>query len=414
VNGEPDRVEPEAVGGRLAENVMHFARVLRAAGLPIGPGQVLKAIEAVRAVEITDRQQFYWALHAALVNRHDQRELFDQAFHVFWRNPHILDRMMAMVMPEVEVALERRENERGLARRVAEAFRQGEAAVREEEAPEVDVRAEMTWSDRDLLRGMDFESMSAEEEARAKRIIDGMRLPVAAVPTRRFRLHPSGERTDLRATLRAQFRAGGDLLVLRRKTRRERPPPLVVLCDISGSMARYSRLLLHFLHTLTNDRDRVHSFLFGTRLSNVTRHLRHRDVDLALARIGETVEDWSGGTRIGTCLHEFNRVWSRRVLAQGAVVLLITDGLDRDAGEGLAAEMERLHKSCRRLIWLNPLLRWDGFQPKSTGARAILPHVDEFRPVHNLDSLASLAEALGRRPARRQEGLSEWLEKLPA
>jgi hypothetical protein len=175
-------------------------------------------------------------------------------------------------------------------------------------------------------------------------------------------------------------------------------------------MERYSRMLLHFLHAVTNDRDRVHTFLFGTRLTNVTRYLRYRDIDLALEKIAETVEDWSGGTRIGRCLHEFNNEWGRRVLGQGAVVLLITDGLDRDAGIGLGREMDRLHRSCRRLIWLNPLLRYDAFEPKSHGIRAILPHVDDFRPVHSLESLVQLAKILSEPGQRRHPGMSKWLE----
>jgi hypothetical protein len=177
-------------------------------------------------------------------------------------------------------------------------------------------------------------------------------------------------------------------------------------------MSRYSRMLLHFLHAITNDRDRVHSILFGTRLTNVTRYLRHKDVDVALEQIASHVVDWSGGTRIGACLHDFNSHWSRRVLGQGAVVLLITDGLDRDNAEGLEKEMERLHKSCRRLIWLNPLLRYDGYEPKSLGAKAISPHVDDFRPVHNLESLGALTKVLSRPVVRRQEGVSQWLETV--
>lgn len=409
-NGERQDAGPG--GGRLVENIMHFARVLRAAGLPIGPGQVLKAVEAVRAVEITDRQQFYWALHAALVNRRDQQDIFDQAFHVFWRNPRILDRMLGLVLPTVEGADKLPENAEPLSRRLAEALAPAGDTPRTEEAPQLELSAELTWSEREKLQTMDFESMSGEEMDQAKHAMARLRLPIAAVPTRRFRPNPTGARADLRASLRALLRSGGDTIPLRRKRRRRRPPPLVVLCDISGSMARYSRMLLHFLHALTNDRDRVHSFVFGTRLTNITRHLRHKDVDVALDKVAEAVEDWSGGTRIGQSLHDFNRHWSRRVLGQGAVVLLITDGLDRDAGEGLGAEMERLHKSCRRLIWLNPLLRYDAFQPKSRGARAILPHVDEFRPVHNLASLADLATALSREPTRRQEGVSEWLRML--
>ena len=399
-------------GGKLLANVMHFARALRAAGLPIGPGRVLEAIRALECVGIANRSDFYWALHAVFVNRRDQRELFDQAFHVFWRNPRILERMMAMLLPQVDVGGEEKNIE--LSKRLADALRGTHAGPDEreiEKEPEITIDAVMTYSDREQLQTMDFEKMSAAEIALAKRQIAAMRLPLADVPTRRHRPDPAGARIDMRASLRAALRAGAGEIPLRRRERRRRHPPIVVLCDISGSMSRYSRMLLHFMHALTNDRDRVFSFLFGTQLTNVTRHLRQRDVDLALERCGEAAGDWSGGTRIGECLKDFNRLWSRRVLAQGALVLFISDGLDRDAGEGLAEEMERLHKSCRRLIWLNPLLRYEGFEPKSLGMRAILPHVDEFRPVHNLDSLASLSEALSAPGPRRAEGMSEWRRK---
>jgi uncharacterized protein with von Willebrand factor type A (vWA) domain len=259
---------------------------------------------------------------------------------------------------------------------------------------------------------MDFEDMSADEIARARQAIQRMTLPLAEVQTRRFQPSTQRKRIDMRATMRAALRSGGDSIPLNWRKRRVRPPPLVILCDISGSMSRYSRMFMHFMHVLTNDRDRVSTFVFGTRLSNVTRHLRHKDIDYALAKVTDAVDDWSGGTRIGECLDDFNRHWSRRVLGQGAVLLLISDGLDRDAGRGLELEMDRLHKSCRRLIWLNPLLRFDGFEPKSQGIRAILPYVDEFRPVHNLNSLTELTEALNRPPGRRREGIQEWLQAI--
>jgi uncharacterized protein with von Willebrand factor type A (vWA) domain len=198
--------------------------------------------------------------------------------------------------------------------------------------------------------------------------------------------------------------SGGAVVPLAWRQRRRRRPPLVVLCDISGSMDRYSRMLLFFLHAITNDRDRVHTLLFGTRLTNITRHLRRRDVDVAVARVAAAVSDWAGGTRIGACLAEFNRRWSRRLLGQGAIVLLISDGLDSDVGEGLSLEMERLSKSCRRLIWLNPLLRYDKFEARPAGIRAMLPYVDEFLPVHNLESLKQLAARFAERPARRSSG----------
>ena len=391
---------PSAPHGRLLANLMHFARTLRAAGLPVGPGKVIDAVEAVRTVGITDRRDFYWTLHAVFVNRPDQRLIFDQAFHVFWRNPDLLKKMMALVLPEMRVP---GEEDRGaeMARRLAEALHPNrDEPASEPEEVDTEIDAVMTFSDREQLRGMDFEKMSLEELARAKAAISRLRLPVQDIPTRRFAPDRHGARADLRATLRAALRSGG-LIELKRKSPRRRPPPLVVLCDISGSMSRYSRIFLHFMHTVTNDRDRVYTFVFGTRLTNITRYLRFRDVDLALDRVGEAVADWSGGTRIGHSIAEFNRLWSRRLLGQGAIVMLITDGLDRDAGTGLAREMDRLHRSCRRLIWLNPLLRYEGFEPRSLGMRAMMPYVDEFRPVHNLASLEELIEVLSAAPARR-------------
>jgi hypothetical protein len=221
-----------------------------------------------------------------------------------------------------------------------------------------------------------------------------LRLPIPPVRVRRLRPDPRGPRIDLRGTLRASLRGSADVIPLRRRAQRHEHPPLVVLCDISGSMSRYSRMFLHFLHAITNDRDRVHTFLFGTRLTNITRHLRHRDVDVSLSQVARAVADWSGGTRIGAALTEFNLRWSRRVLGHNAMVLLISDGLDRDAGAGLSEAIERLHKSCRRLIWLNPLLRYEGFEPVATGVRAMLPHVDAFLPAHSVESLTDLGRAL--------------------
>jgi uncharacterized protein len=360
---------------------------------------VLDAVAAVEAVGITDRRDFYWTLHAVFVNRADQRVLFDQAFHVFWRNPELLKKMLSLVLPEMNIDMPQQQEGAEMLRRLAEALHPNQPA-REAEETELEFDAAMTFSDREQLRQMDFEKMSLEELARAKAAITRMRLPIHDIPTRRYARDPRGARADMRATLRAALRSGG-LIELKRKSQRRRPPPLVVLCDISGSMSRYSRVFLHFMHSITNDRDRVHTFVFGTRLTNITRYLRFRDVDIALDRVAEAVADWSGGTRIGNSVREFNRFWSRRVLGQGAVVLLITDGLDRDAGTGLAHQMDRLHRSCRQLIWLNPLLRYEGFEPRSLGMKAMLPYVDEFRPVHNLASLETLVDVISA-AAQRQ------------
>jgi hypothetical protein len=389
------------MSGRLAENILHFARVLRRAGLRVGPRQVLDAVEAVETAGIGTREDFYWTLRATLVKRHEEHELFDQAFHVFWRNPRLLDKMMSLMLPEIETPPDATEEEKS--RRLAEALF-GEGASHIEEEPDIEIDRSETFSGEELLRTKDFEQMSVAELAEAKAAISRLRLTSDEVRTRRTRPAARGHMVDMRATLRATLRSGG-VIPLKRRDHRRRRPPLVVLCDISGSMSAYARIFLHFLHALTNDRDRVHVFLFGTRLTNVTRELKHREVDEALARVAARVEDWDGGTRIGETLHRFNADWSRRVLGQGATVLLVTDGLDRDAGEGVEPEIARLHRSARRLIWLNPLLRYDRFEPKALGVKALLPHVDEFRPVHNIASLAALVEALsdahiGRKPER--------------
>jgi uncharacterized protein with von Willebrand factor type A (vWA) domain len=399
--------------GRLATNIVHFARTLRTAGLRVGPGQVLRAVEAVEAAGLRRRDDFYWTLHSVFVNRRDQRELFDQAFHVFWRNPRLLEKILSMLLPSAgdEPEPEKRTE---MNRRLAEALQPAtdkHAKGEDQEPPEIEIEATLTFSDRELLQKRDFEQMSQEEAQEAMRAIDRMRLSVSEMPTRRFKANRQGRRIDMRNSLRHALRNPG-LIELQRKSIRRRPPPLVVLCDISGSMGRYTRMFLHFMHALTNDRDRVHCFLFGTRLSNVTRQLRNRDVDIALDKTTALVEDWSGGTRIGACLHDFNRLWARRVLGQGAVVLMITDGLDREGADGIAEEMERLHKSCARLIWLNPLLRYTEFAPKSQGIKAILPHVDEFRPVHNLESLTALAQSLSRPTGAAHRDTLRWQSGL--
>ncbi len=390
----------DASANLLAANVMHFARLLRRAGLPVGPAETLAAQQALTRVDIGNRTEARTALRTTMIHRHEHKEVFDHAFALFWRDPTIAEQAAAMALLEAQKDI-RPERPPPAARRVAEAFSPPREAERRDsdEPPTLDVA--MTVSERERLQQMDFEAMSAAEIEEAKREIRRLTLPLDERRTRRRRPDPLGPTADLRRTVRASLRSGGEIVQIAKTRRISRPPPLVVLCDISGSMARYAQILLHFLHAVTNDRARVCVFLFGTRLSNVTRQLRHRDPEVAFQMVAHAVPDWSGGTRIGEALACFNKVWARRVLGQGAVVLLITDGLDREGARGLAENMDRLHRSCRRLIWLNPLLRWAGFEAKSQGARAMLPHVDEFRPVHNLASLRALVDLLSRPAPRR-------------
>ncbi len=380
--------------GRLAENVLHFVRVLRATGMAVGPAKVIDALAAVEAVGVADRGDFRAALAAVLVSRHEQLAMFDSAFELFWRNPRLVERMLAALLPRVAGRLPN-DGAPPLPARLSEALLAplGQVPVQDDD-DEIKLDAAFTFSPREVLQKQDFATMTQWEMRAVKAMIARLRLPLPAMPARRTRPAPHGSRVDLRATLRAMTGAAGAAAPLAMRARTRRTPPLVVLCDISGSMERYARMLLHFVHAITNDRHRVHTLVFGTRLTNITRHLRHRDVDVALARVTAAVDDWSGGTRIGESLAEFNRRWSRRLLGQNAIVLLISDGLDADAGAGLAFEMERLAKSARRVIWLNPLLRYADFEARPAGIRAMLPWVDDFRPVHNLASLEALAGAL--------------------
>jgi len=371
----------------MADNVTGFARALRAAGLPVGPGAVLDALTALEAIDIGKRADVFTTLEAIFVKRREHALIFAQAFDLFFRAAEEWKSMLDSVpLPD-----QAKKKPPPASRRVQEAMAQ--PRIHEEpQAQEQDLR--LAVSDRELLQKKDFAQMSAAEIAQATRAIANMRLPQTELKTRRYRPNPRGHRIDMRKTLRQALRTEGEIINFHRLGRLQKPAPIVALLDISGSMSEYTRLFLHFLHAITDARKRVSVFLFGTRLTNVTRALRQRDPDEALASCSASVEDWAGGTRIATSLHSFNKLWARRVLGQGAIVLLISDGLEREADAKLAFEMDRLHRSCRRLIWLNPLLRYSGFEAKAQGIKMMLPHVDEFRPVHNLSSIEGLISAL--------------------
>jgi uncharacterized protein len=340
-------------------------------------------------------------LRACLITRADHLELYHQVFMLFWRDPAYLERMIHMMSPLLRREEGAKEKPRPAERRATEAMADlpppdPRAAAQARELVETDAR--FSFSVSEVLRGQDFEQMSVAERAEAEAALRALRLPLPRLPGRRARAALSGGRADLRATLRRAMRRGGEVERILTRHAHPRRPDLVVLCDISGSMTVYSRMLLLFLHAMAQDPhrgfERLHAFTFGTRLTNITRALARRDADSALAAAGAEAPDWKGGTRIGAALVDFNRLWSRRVLGQGALVLLITDGLEREGTATLSAAAERLHLSCRRLVWLNPLLRWDGFTPLAGGIKALMPHVDALHACHSLDSLADLAKAL--------------------
>ena len=408
----PSGRSDEETKGKLVENISHFGRALRRAGFPIGSGQVLEAVRAIIASGLTNREDFYWIMRACLVSKKEQVEVFTQIFRLYWRDPQFLERMMALLVPITRGVHEGQPAD-AAARRAADALLVDNALSQSSsehysEELEIGIDASGTSSSSERLRTLDFEQMTNEEMAEATRIVAALAMDVSPLRSRRKKMCLHGRFVDWRSTMRQTVTVQGEIKEITRRDHQTRWPSLVVLCDISGSMSIYSRTILRFLHAVANRKgsgwSRVHVFTFGTRLTNITRHLLNRDADVALAAAGTKSPDWEGGTRIGDCLRMFNIEWGRRVMGQGTVTLLISDGLD-GSGESrlIALEMRRLQMSSRRLIWVNPLLRWDGFLPKARGIREMLPYVDCFRSGHNIVSMEALAESISN--------TNDWGEK---
>ena len=381
----------------LADRIIAFGRVLRQAGLRIGSDQIMDAMRAVEVVGVERRVDLYQALFGIFVHRQAEVELFDQAFEMMWRAPSELSELLQQMLPTTNDV----PDQEPLRQRVEQALRGDAAAPSPKPTEEKEERFDVvvSYSEHEVLRQKDFADFTAAEIAAAKDAIQRMQWPITPKRMRRRSPRAKGRQLDLRRTMRDSLRHQGELIHLQHKGRTRKPRPIVVLCDISGSMEAYARMLLHFMQAITSDRQRVESFVFGTRLTRITRHLRRRDVDAALDAIAHEVEDWAGGTRIGAALKTFNYEWLRRTLRSGGVVLIISDGCDRGDTELLSREMARLARNCHRLLWLNPLLRYEGYEPLTQGMQAALPYVDDFLPVHNLESLEQLGEALSYRVA---------------
>ena len=373
--------------GNLLRNAVLFGRLLRSLGMNVTPTQVVDVVESLNHIHIGNRSDFKDGLRALLVHRHEQIPLFDQAFDLFWvaRSENELDsldvgslRPQRKQQPQIEKVKDIDEDQKGDA----------------EESDDPIRETIQTYSDIDLLRQKDFARLDEDELAKMRKLMSAISWQLKPRRTRRTEQDQRGAILDLRRTIRHNIRHGGEIVNLLKRKRKVKRRPLVLICDISGSMERYSRVLLQFIYMVSSHIDRVESFVFGTRLTRITRQLRHRDINHALSEASRTVNDWAGGTRIGESIRTFNYRWARRVLNQGAVVLIISDGWDRGDVEVLRTEMDRLHRSCYRLIWLNPLLGDEDYQPLVRGIQAALPHVDDFLPVHNLASLEQLAKLL--------------------
>ena len=380
---------------KLDQNIMLFVRLLRQIGFRTGPASMIDAVEAVQQIGLASKAYLYHALASSLIKRHEDQLLFDQAFRLFWRNPQFHEKLRALLLPQIRLPDGNADQAEEMARRLSDAL--GDPPVTRPDALDevtIEIDATATATDTDRILHKDFETMSGHELRLAEAAIARLSPKLPKRLTRRCRHGHRGRVLDLRAALRDASRTCG-LVIPRFRARIEMPRPIVILCDISGSMEQYSRVMLHFIHRLSAVQPRVHSFLFGTKLTNISQQMRQSDVDLAVGNVAARVDDWSGGTRISDSLAQFNREWGRRVLGEGAIVLLITDGLDRTRDDRLSAQMERLGKSTSSLIWLNPLLRFDGFIPKSHSIQAMMQHVDRFLPIHSLQSIVDVADSLG-------------------
>ena len=387
----------------LLRNLVHFGRLLRGAGLDVHTGRLLDAVQGIEQVGLRSREDLRLTLRTILVHRHEDFRRFDQAFELFWREHR------ASTRDNVLGAIGERPREVSVrtARGAIEATVQDETG---EGAPEALRGSIRTWSPDDVRRTKDFAQFTPAEIEQARLALRDLKWRVAMRRTRRWS-PGAGARLDLRRVVRKNMQHGGELLVLPRRRRKEKMRPVVLLCDISGSMETYSRMLLHFAYALARSRARVEAFLFATQLTRITRHLHSTRAEDVVKAVNRAVPDWSGGTRIGDAIATFNRCWGRRLLGHGPVVLLISDGWDRGDPAILRAQMARLQRSCHRLIWLNPLLGSPEYEPLTRGMQAALAHVDDFLPAHNLASLESLAAHLaalgsGRRGAdfRSTEG----------
>ncbi|SPR98889.1 carbon monoxide dehydrogenase accessory protein; may be involved in the addition of the Cu-ion to CoxL [Cupriavidus taiwanensis] len=376
----------------LARNVTHFMRLLRDGGFALSPAHAVDALTALRLVDIGQRDEVRAALAALVLSGPDQRPLFDAAFDLFWRDPDWEGKLRALLLPRVDAGAPPPKRSNRLADALA--ARQPEMPSRPAQTEAERIHVPLTFSDQERLAQRDFETLTAQEWRALQHLVRTRRARLALQRTRRLRAATCGTHADLRASARLAVRQHGEWLRWKFRKHAERKPPLVLLLDISGSMSQYSRAVLYFCHALMQSRERLQVFLFGTRLTNITRSLRERDPDEAVAVITGQVRDWAGGTRIGAALASFNRHWARRTLSGRATVLLVTDGLDHEQIDLLGEEMARLRRFAHRIVWLNPLLRYPGFAPQARGVQAILPHVDALRPAHNLDSLLALETLL--------------------
>ncbi|MDC0074286.1 VWA domain-containing protein [Alphaproteobacteria bacterium] len=382
---------PKINNSHFIKNIIYFARILRKAGFNIGTREILLSIDSIRIINISNKEDFFWALHSVFVNKKADSYIFKLAFEIFWKKSIInLPQNNSLINNAINSNEVENYNQR-----IAHAFFNNSGEEKKtNEIKEKSLNYTLTHSNKEKLKKIDFETMNKEELDSAKKAINSFNLSFTKITTRRFKKSKTGKYIDINTTIKSATKNLNSGILLNYKSKIRTPPPLVVICDISGSMSKYSRMFMHFMHAISNKKSKVFTFVFGTRLTNITHNLKHSDVDLALDKVSKQVKDWSGGTRMNSCMHEFNIKWAKRVLSHGSIVLMMSDGLDRENNLNLGKEIKRIKDSCRHLIWLNPLLRYEKYEPIASGAASIYPYVDELKTIHNIDSMAELCKVL--------------------
>ena len=375
---------------KLLENILRFIRLLRNSGIRIGNQSSIDALNSIKILKIGNRNEFYWALHSNLIYRNEDKEIFDQCFHLFWQNPKILQQMFNLLLPQIGTQKAPTTNKKQL-KRISDNIQKQNKDIEKEKKEEIIFDSKMSWSNKSALNTKDFEMMSLKEIKQAEKEIKKFLIKSKTQISRRWKKNNQSSKISTKYTIKKSVKNKG-IIHLAFKDRIKIFKPLVILIDISGSMESYSRIMLFLSHILIQQHKNIEIFTFGTKLTRITKFLKNKDVDLSLDKIGKFVNDWAAGTKITSSIKDFNFNWSRRILTQNQTLLLITDGLERDDSQNLDFEINRLSLFTNNIIWLNPLLRYEKFEPKVNSIKTILRHVDKHVPIHNINSIKRLVE----------------------
>ena len=375
---------------KLLENILRFIRLLRNSGIKIGNQSSIDSLNSIKILEIGNRNEFYWALHSNLIYRNEDKEIFDQCFHLFWQNPKILQQMFNILLPQIGTQKAPTTSKKQL-KRISDNIQKQNKDAQKEKKEEIIFDSKMSWSNKSALNTKDFEMMSLKEIKQAEKEIKKFLIKSKTQISRRWKKNDQSSKISTKYTIKKSVKNNG-IIHLAFKDRIKKFKPLVILIDISGSMESYSRIMLFLSHMLIQQHKNVEIFTFGTKLTRITKFLKNKDVDDSLDRVGKFVNDWAAGTKITSSIKDFNFNWSRRILTQNQTLLLITDGLERDDSQNLDFEINRLSLFTNNIIWLNPLLRYEKFEPKVNSIKTILRHVDKHVPIHNINSIKRLVE----------------------